>query len=161
MKGDIMRTARKIRVLFVVIGLPLVLLSTVLVQSASPDEQTAGIVIIGNKNIPESSLGKTDIQNIFLGKKTKLGNTKITFVILKSSDIHENFLKEYLSRTPAQYKKYWKKIVFTGKGKAPKAFKSEEALVEHVKNTEGAIGYIGSDTAQTIESDSLHQFTVQ
>ena len=156
-----MRTARKIRLLFVVIGVLFVLLGSVFVQSASPDEQTAGIVIIGNKNISESSLSKTDIQNIFLGKKTKLGGTKITFVILKSGDVHESFLKEYLSRTPAQYNKYWKKMVFTGKGKAPKVFKTEEDLVEHVQNTEGAIGYIGSDSAQSIGSDSLHQFTIE
>ena len=156
-----MRTVREIGVLFVVIGLPFVLLGSVLVQSASPDEQTAGIVIIGNKNISESSLSKTDIQNIFLGKKTKLGGTKITFVILKSGNVHESFLKEYLSRTPAQYNKYWKKMVFTGKGKAPKVFKTEEDLVEHVQNTEGAIGYIGTESAQSIESDSLHQFTIE
>jgi ABC-type phosphate transport system substrate-binding protein len=161
MKGDIMRPARKIRVLWVIIGLPLIFLGSVFVQAVFPNEQTAGIVIIGNNNIPESSLSKTDIQNIFLGKKTKLDGAKITFVILKEGDVHESFLKEYLSRTPAQYKKYWKKIVFTGKGKAPKTFKTEEALVEYVKNTEGAIGYIGSETAQTVESDSLQQITVQ
>ena len=156
-----MRNIKCIRLLLVLIGMPFILLAGVLVHTAFADEQKADVVIIGNKNIPESSLSKTDIQNIFLGKKTKLGSTKITFVILKSGEVHESFLKEYLSRTSAQYKKYWKKIVFTGKGKAPKAFKSEETLVEHVKNTEGTIGYIGSDTAQNIESDSLHQFTVQ
>jgi len=156
-----MRNIKGIKLLFVFIGMSFVLLVSVFVQSAFTDAQAADVVIIGNKDIPESSLSKTDIQNIFLGKKTKLGSTKIAFVILKSGDVHENFLKVYLSRTPAQYKKYWKKIVFTGKGKAPKSLKTEEALVEHVKNTEGAIGYIGSDTAQNIESDSLNQFTVQ
>lgn len=157
----IMRSMQRIRLMFVFIGIAFVLLVGVFVQPALADEQKADVVIIGNKNIPESSLSKTDIQNIFLGKKTKLDSTKITFVMLKSGDVHKSFLKEYLSRTPAQYKKYWKKIVFTGKGKAPKAFKTEEDLIEYVKNTEKAIGYIGSDTVQNIESDSFHQFTIQ
>lgn len=152
---------KNIKVLVVFTGLLLVLLGNVFVQSASPDEQMAGVVIIGNKNIPESSLSKMDIQNVFLGKKTKLGGTKITFVILKSGDVHESFLKEYLSRTPSQYNKYWKKMIFTGKGKAPKVFETEEALVEYVKASEGAIGYISPDTAQHIEGDNLHQFTIQ
>lgn len=137
------------------------MLGSVFVQSASPDEQTAGILIIGSKNIPESSLSKTDVQNIFLGKKTKVDSTKISFVILKEGDIHEGFLKEYLSRTPSQYDKYWKKMIFTGQGKAPKVFKTEEELVEYIKTTEGVIGYISSDTGQNIESNSLQQFIIQ
>ncbi len=157
----IMWSIQRIRLMLVFIGMLFVLLVGVFVHPAFADEQKAEAVIIGNKNIPKSSLSKTDIQNIFLGKKTKLDNTKITFVILKSGDVHKSFLKEYLSRTPAQYKKYWKKIVFTGKGKAPKTCKTEEDLIEYVKNTKKAIGYIGSGTVQTIESDSFHQFTIQ
>jgi ABC-type phosphate transport system substrate-binding protein len=157
----IMRSTKRIRLLLIFIGLPFVLLVGVWMQSAYADEQKVNVVIIGNKNIPESSLSKVDIQNIFLGKKTRLASIKITFGILKESPVHESFLQEYLSRTPAQYEQYWKKLIFTGQGKAPKVFETEEALVEYVKNTAGAIGYIGSNTAQSIESDGLHQFTIQ
>jgi ABC-type phosphate transport system substrate-binding protein len=123
--------------------------------------QDVDVVIIGNQTVPEKPLSTTDVQNIFLGKKTKLNSTKITFVILKAGEVHERFLKEYLSRTPSQYTKYWKKMVFTGKGKAPKAFATEADLVEYVEKTEGAIGYVGLSTAQETQSQDIHQLIVQ
>lgn len=156
-----MRTTRKIRVVWLAIGLLLVLPGSVSGQSESPDEQAAAVVIIGHNSLPEQALTKMDVQDIFLGKKTKLDGTKITFVILKNGEVHEIFLKEYLSRTPSQYTQYWKKMIFTGKGKAPKAFETEEALVEYIQTTEGTIGYIGAATAQGLESGSVHHVIVQ
>ena len=152
---------RSRRILVMLIGMFSGLLTGVCLQTAYAEGQQGTVVIIGNKNLPESSLSKTDIQNIFLGKKTKVDSTNITCVILKSGEVHENFLKGYLARTSSQYEQYWKKVVFSGQGKAPKVFETEETLIEYVKNTEGAIGYIGAATAQKIESGSLRQFVVQ
>ena len=156
-----MRSIEKITLIFVVIGMPFVLLFAVFVQTGFPDEQKGAVVIIGSSNIPQRSLSKMDIQHIFLGKKTKADSTKITFVTLKGGDIHEIFLREYLSRTPAQYTKYWKKLIFTGQGNAPKAFETEEDLVEYVRTNEGVIGYISANTAKNIGNENLQQFTVQ
>ncbi|MBW1940195.1 MAG: substrate-binding domain-containing protein [Deltaproteobacteria bacterium] len=115
----------------------------VLISAASDGD----VIIIGNKNVPASSLSKKDIQNIYLGRKTKWDNNqKIIFVTLKKGEVHKRFIKEYVGKTSAQYRNYWKKQVFTGKGKAPKCFDAEEKLVDYVANTEGAIGYISSGT---------------
>ena len=129
--------------------------------SAYVEAQQAEIVIIGNKNLPESALSKVDIQNIFLGKKATVGSTTITFVILKSGEVHEKFLQAYLARTSSQYEQYWKKMIFSGQGRMPKVFDTEAALLDYVKTTDGAIGYIGVAAATTIESGSFRQFTVQ
>jgi ABC-type phosphate transport system substrate-binding protein len=144
-----------------VIMILLVCLPGICVHTLSAEAQTSDVVIIGHKNLPDNPLSKVDVQNIFLGKKAKVDNTNLTVVILKSGDVHETFLQEYLSRTSSQYDKYWKKIVFTGQGKAPKIFETEEALIEYVKNTEGAIGYISTQSAKALESGSLRQFLVQ
>jgi len=148
-------------VLVIAIGLPLVLFTDVFVQGALADKEKEDVVVIGNKSVPERSLSKTEIQNIFLGKKKRVDGTSITFVTLQGGPLHEIFLKKYLSRTPAQYKKYWKKMIFSGKAKTPKAFKTEQALIEHVEKTEGTIGYIDAETARKIESDRLSLFSIQ
>ncbi len=156
----IMERIKRIRILRIMcIGIFFVLSVWVSGQVALADEQDGALIIIGNPNLSGSSLSQVDLQNIFLGKKKTLGSIKVSFVILKNGDLHKSFLKEYLSRTPSQYKKYWKKMVFTGKGKAPKVFKTEEALIEHVQETEGVIGYISSETAKGFDSGSIHQFT--
>jgi ABC-type phosphate transport system substrate-binding protein len=36
-------------------------------------------------------------------------------------------------------------MVFTGKGQKPKAFKTDEELIQFVSETSGAIGYVSAD----------------
>lgn len=118
-------------------------------------------VLIANADFPDHVLSPTEIQNIFLGKMTKVEGEKITFVILQSGDVHAEFLDAYLSRTPSQYARYWKKLVFSGKGKSPKAFGSEEDLVAYIAQTPGALGYIDAATAETLDQDTILLLTVQ
>lgn len=104
----------------------------------------ADVLIIANKDVPADVLSKNEIRSIFLGEKTMWGkNRKITFVILKTAE-HEMFLREYLGNTAAQYLNYWKKMVFTGKSKSPKAFRTAEKLINYVSEKTGTIGYIPS-----------------
>ncbi len=104
----------------------------------------ADVLMIANKDVPADALSKNEIRSIFLGEKTMWGNNqKITFVILKTAE-HEVFLREYLGNTAAQYLNYWKKMVFTGKSKSPKSFRTAEKLVDYVSEKSGTVGYIPS-----------------
>ncbi len=113
---------------------------------SSPGAVYAGdIVIIANKNVAESSLSSEEVKNIFLFKKKKWGNGQsIDFVVLKDGAVQEGFLKNYAKKTPSQFKRYFKTLVFTGKGKPPKSFATEAELIGYVASTEGAIGYASS-----------------
>jgi hypothetical protein len=68
----------------------------------------------------------------------------------------QRFLKDYVRKTPFQFKNYWKKQVFTGKGRMPKAFKQIEDEINFIANTEGAISFAllddvtGHDTVKII-----------
>ena len=105
------------------------------------------LVIITNENVPTSVLSKDDIKQIFLGKKTTWDNgEKIIFVVQTGTDANTSFLKTYILKNAYQFDIYWKKQVFTGKGKAPKSFSSEQELVQFVSQTPGAIGYVSSGT---------------
>ncbi len=116
---------------------------------SSPGAVYAGdIVIIANKNVAESSLSGEDVKNIFLAKKKKWGSGQaIDFVVLKGGAVQEGFLKQYAKKTPSQFKRYFKTLVFTGKGKPPKSFATEKELAGYVSATEGAIGYVSSGAA--------------
>jgi ABC-type phosphate transport system substrate-binding protein len=116
------------------------------------------VVIICNKGVSDTSLSKDDIKNIYLGKKSSWSdNTKITFVTLSDSDIQKSFLKEYINKTPSQFNTYWKKLVFTGKGKMPKSFDSDADLIDFVSKTDGALGYVSASS----ESDDVKVIKVQ
>ena len=116
------------------------------------------IAIVGNKDLTVDSLSKKDLKSIFLGKKTQWDNgKKIIFVILKTGDVHESFLKQFIGKSVSQYANFWKKMVFTGKGKKPKSFQTEDELVAFVGNTSGAVGYILSGSkADGVKSLSVN-----
>ena len=103
------------------------------------------VVIITNESVPVSTLGAKDVKQIFLGNKTVWDNgDKIVFVVQDRTDASDTFLKTYVQKSSSQYNNYWKKQVFTGKGKAPKSFSSDQELVQFVSETAGAIGYVSS-----------------
>ncbi len=116
----------------------------------------ADVQIIANQGSSDDSLSKKDIKKIFLGKKTKWDNgKKIVLATMTKGDTHAAFLKKYTGKTEAQFKNFWKKQVFTGKGQMPKKFADTEKVIEFVAKTPGAIGYIdaGSDVGSIKKID--------
>ena len=112
--------------------------------AASTEE---AVVIIANKNVPDSSLSIEEVKRIFLAKKRLWRDgSKIEFVTLKGCAAHDVFLKSYLEKTPSQYDSYFKNLVFTGRGKALRTFSTEAEVVKYVSGTDGAIGYVSSGT---------------
>lgn len=104
-------------------------------------------VIIVNDKVPDNALSATDVKNIFLGKKvTWEDGQKISFVVLEAGDTHTVFLKEYVKKSTAQFRNYWRNLLFTGKGVEPKSFASETDLMEYVSGNDGMIGYISKET---------------
>ncbi|MBF0226195.1 MAG: substrate-binding domain-containing protein [Desulfobacterales bacterium] len=106
------------------------------------------VKVIGNNDVPDKELSRMDIQQIFLGKKTRWSdNKKITIVTSKNEDLNEKFLTKFVGKTPSQFRNYWKNLVFTGKGKEPIAFSNDKALIEHIVSNEGSIGYVSSESS--------------
>jgi ABC-type phosphate transport system substrate-binding protein len=97
--------------------------------------------------LPESSLKKQELRDIYLGKKTSWSNNKrISFVIQENSATTVQFFKNFVRKSPSQYSTYWREMVFTGKGIPPKSFSSDKDLIEFVAKTGGAIGYVSTSS---------------
>ncbi len=110
-------------------------------------QSKADVLVICNKNIPETKITKKEIKEIFTGKKRKIGATKIHFVLYDDPVVHKTFLKKYVDKTPMQFERYWKLQLFTGKGASYKKFKTAEKLLEYIASHDGAIGYIDTNTS--------------
>ena len=111
----------------------------------------AGLKIIANPGAQTLELKKKDIRDIYTGV-TKIWETdgKVIIAILEGSELHKQFLEEYVNKTPIQFRNYWREKVFTGEGESPKSFKTEKDLIDFVVNTKGAIGYISSPTEKAV-----------
>ncbi|MBI5551456.1 MAG: substrate-binding domain-containing protein [Desulfobacterales bacterium] len=134
-------------------------LLAIVLLALPPSLAAAGdVVVIANPSVATSSLSKQDVSNIYQGKKSTWDDgSKIVFVVLKGSAAHEQFLTEYVGKNDSQFDTFWKKQVFTGKGTPPQAFDSDEAMIDFVAKTAGAIGYVSA----TAKVANVKTITVQ
>ncbi len=109
----------------------------------------ASTVVIANEDVSANEIAKRELQKIFLGRSTQFGGQRLVVVTLGNGSSHEAFTEDYLQMTPQQFTNHWRKIVFSGTGKEPRAFDSEAGLVAFVARTPGAIGYISSGASHS------------
>lgn len=123
-----------------------VIIALMAVIMLSPILSLAGdVVIICNPSVKVSTLGKSDVNNIFLGRKSTWDDgTSIVFAIQKDLDVHKSFLDGFMDKTPSQFVLFWKKIVFTGKGSSPQTVDNDLEMIKFVGETKGAIGYVSA-----------------
>lgn len=106
------------------------------------------VVVISHPSVSDEVMTRDSVQQIFLGRKTRWSDgNPIRFVVLKGGDTHETFLRDYIGRTDSQYAMFWKKMVFTGKGRLPTAFDTPEEAAAFVAGNPGAIGYVPPQAA--------------
>ena len=110
------------------------------------------IVLIGNADITET-LEAEEIKQIFLGKKTRWAdNSKIHIVLFNNKEAYTTFVKDYIGKTYTQYRNYWKKQVFSGKGRMPKSYSTLDELLDYLAETKGSISFM---PLQEFEHDSV------
>ena len=106
------------------------------------------IVIIANNGVPELTLEKTVIKDIFTGRKTRWSDdSRIRIIENRQDEVNELFLREYVGKTVLQFRLYWRNQLFKGMGNIPLHADTNSSLIDMVKKTEGAVGYIDKDAA--------------
>jgi ABC-type phosphate transport system substrate-binding protein len=118
----------------------------------APLSEDQEIVLIGNASVVDM-LKAEEVKQIFLGKKTRWAdNSNIYFVLFNDKDAYTAFVNNYIGKTYSQYRNYWKKQVFSGKGRMPKSFKQLNKLLEYLAETEGSVGFM---PLQELEHDAV------
>lgn len=75
------------------------------------------------------------------------GSLITVFVLPRQHFLHVKFTKEQLQMFPYQLDRIWNKLTYSGLGVAPITVNSPQELLDFVKNTPGAIGYIDNDAS--------------
>ncbi|OHU85016.1 MULTISPECIES: phosphate ABC transporter substrate-binding protein [Pseudoalteromonas] len=92
-----------------------------------------------------NALDKDSIAKIYLGKaKSFSDGTKVQAVGLSSGSVVDEFTSNVLGKSSSQYKAYWSKLIFTGKGTPPEGLDNEQAVLDFVAQNSDAIGYVDS-----------------
>lgn len=107
--------------------------------------QAADAVFIVNPQGADAELSSDNLKSVLLGNKTKWdGGGLIKLAVLTAGPLHEKVILDNTQRSADQFDKYWKKLVFTGKGFMPMQAADEAALVDYVAKTPGALGYVSA-----------------
>jgi ABC-type phosphate transport system substrate-binding protein len=99
---------------------------------------SAEIVVIVNPKNQASRMFSEQAAQFFIGKSTLF--TPVEFN--EGSAVRNEFYKKVLDKDSAQVKAIWSKLVFTGKGTAPKEYGSAAEVKKAVAGDVSAIGYL-------------------
>lgn len=115
-------------------------------------------VIITHATVKETSLSRQSLLAVF-GMHTQRwrdGQRIKVFVLASDQPLHRKFATEVLGTYPYQLDRIWQRLVYSGTGRAPHICTSEDDMRMKVRNTPGAIGYVGS-----VMEEDTHVITVE
>ena len=105
---------------------------------------SAEVVAVVSANNPVSTLSKSEVADMFLGKMTRFPDGRQVLPIdqVENSSEREEFYLKFAGKAPAQIKAYWSKIIFTGRGQPPPEVSNDIEVKKFIAKHPGAIGYI-------------------
>ncbi|MFO1477548.1 MAG: hypothetical protein U1F98_12970 [Verrucomicrobiota bacterium] len=116
-----------------------------LLAGALPAAALDGAVLIVNEGVPLTSISPAALKDIYTAKTTYWeGGQNIVLAVLE--DKTDAALQEVSGMDAGQFKTFWQRLVFSGRGKQPKKESDPAALVALVASTKGAIALVPADT---------------
>jgi ABC-type phosphate transport system substrate-binding protein len=101
------------------------------------------IAVIVNPKNPATRMFSEQAAQFFIGKSSLFTPVEHN----EGSALRAEFNQKVLGKEPAQVKAIWSKLVFTGKGQAPKEYASSAEVKKAVAADPNAIGYIEKSAA--------------
>ena len=114
---------------------------------ASELDAAGGVVVIGHASL--TRLDVATLEKIYTGKVIEVEGIPVKPVNANSgSAVRNRFLQVYLNEDEDKYTAYWTVRRYIGKGASPRELTSSADVINFVKSTPGAIGYIDEADVQ-------------
>jgi len=125
-----------------------------------PCSSAFALEVIVNRSVAENHLDQgIDLRAIFSLRTRYWSDGELIhiFVLPDNNSIHQVFVKDKLQMFPYQLRRTWNRIIYTGAGQAPTTVYSVQKMLEKVKTTKNAIGYIDKEN----KDESIYLFNNQ
>jgi ABC-type phosphate transport system substrate-binding protein len=101
------------------------------------------VAVVSAKN-PVSSLSKSQVADLFLGKTARFpdGTLAVPIDQEEGSAARQEFYATFTGKSPAQIKTHWTKMIFTGRGQPPIAALNVAEVKHLLAENPRAISYI-------------------
>jgi ABC-type phosphate transport system substrate-binding protein len=107
-----------------------------------------GAVVIANSSVAADSLSADALKDIY-NAKTKYWDGGQAIIIAVLPDKTDAALQQASGMEVSQFKTFWQRLAFSGRGQEPKQADDAAALVAYVASTKGAIAIVPADAVLT------------
>ena len=106
--------------------------------------QSQALQVIANSSAPVAQLSMRELRAIYTMRLDRWDDgTEIqVFVLPQKNPLHQQFCKSVLQALPHQLQAVWYRLVYSGMGRAPTEVRDEQEMLERIRATPGAIGYV-------------------
>lgn len=120
----------------------LVVLAAAGLVALAPTARAGDLYVISNSG---ATVSLADVREIFLGEKQFVGSLKL--IPVDNSAAQEQFLAKVMKMESAKYTSSWTKKSFRDGVSPPPVKGSDAETIEFVKQTAGAVSYVGTSPA--------------
>ncbi len=111
---------------------------------ATPQESSFPVDVIVSPSLASITLDRRMLRAVFTMRMREWpdGSPIRVFVLPDDDPLSDQFYRERLGMYSYVLRRAWDRMVFTGTGLAPTIVKSEREMIERVRATPGAIGFV-------------------
>lgn len=122
---------------------------SILAVPAAAQAQSAEVKIVGHAGTTPETIAKKDLARIFLKKKTKWPDGRSAEPVdqKRAPELREQFCEQILGLGVDMVESHWQAQVFSGRNTPPVTLGSDAEVVEFVRRTPGAVGYVSATAA--------------
>jgi len=107
-----------------------------------------GVVVIANEAVPLDSLSAAALKDIYTGRTTYWPDGQSIGIVLQADEMGgetDAALNEVSGMDASQFRTFWQRMVFSGRGQQPRKADDAASLVAFVASTRGAIAIVPSN----------------
>lgn len=102
----------------------------------------ADLVVVVSSKSPVGKLDQSQVVDLFLGSSKELPGAGRATLLAMGPPTRDEFYAKVLGKDATQMKALWSRLVFSGKGIAPKEFASAAELRSALAGNPGAIAFM-------------------
>ena len=104
--------------------------------------------VIVHRDNPIESITRAKLSAIYMKRTRSWGDGRGIVPIDQpvSSPVRERFSRSIHGKNVAYVTRYWQRLIFSGRGIPPRQLPNDAAVLELVKNSRDAVGYVARDT---------------
>jgi len=125
-------------------AIAVIVIASVLAMPSFVGAQDAEFKIVGNAGTTPDSISKSDLARIFLKKKTKWPDRRPATPVgqKRAPELRTEFSNEILGMSLDMVESHWQAQVFSGRGTPPRVLNGDAEVIDYVRRTSGAVGYV-------------------